>query len=96
MTEEPINLEQERQVRRGSSNGDGPLFEIGQRLTRVETKIEGLEVRLEEMPTKDGMESAIKSVKLWVLGGIILTFVLAAGFGLGIAELLVGFEPQVK
>ena len=51
--------------------------------------LEALDTKLSQMPTKEGMESNIKSVKLWVLAGTILAFIVAAGFGIGIAEVVI-------
>ena len=85
-----VDIADERRLRGDSSgNGGDWRYELGQRLTRVETKVESLEKSINDLPTKAELKSEINSLKVWVLLGVLGAFVLAAGFGIGIAELLV-------
>ena len=92
-----VDFEKKRRLREGSSNGsDGGdwRYEFGQRLTRVETKVDSLEKSINDLPTKAELKSEINSLKVWVLLGVLAAFVLAAGFGIGIAELLVSSPKE--
>ena len=87
-----IDFEKKRQIRESSGNGsDGGdwRYDFGQHLTRVETKVDTLEKSINDLPTKAELKSEINSLKVWILLGVLGAFVLAAGFGIGIAELLV-------
>ena len=89
-----VDLDKERRLRDGSGNGGDWRYEFGRRLVRVETQVNTIEKSINDLPTKAELKSEINSLKVWILLGVLAAFTLAAGFGIGIAELLVSSPKE--
>ena len=64
------------------------IMQMQETLGGVSANIDNLKTGLDKKVEKSDVDSSIKSVKLWVLGGVLTTVVLAAGLAVGIAQLL--------